>query len=121
MDISHGKDLDKIAICSHADCRAVTHISCLAEFFLASAQDLLPTTGCCPSCARQTRWAEVIKGARLRHNISTKGESGSLIEDEFADLEHDGLSSDPTDTMTDSGISSTSEKSGIRSPRKATK
>lgn len=70
----------------------------MAKHFLLPDQDLLlPTHGNCPSCGTVLAWGDLVKGAHFRHLLRTTG-GVEEDEDEFADLEMDGQSSNSDTT-----------------------
>ncbi|KAG8529778.1 uncharacterized protein KY384_005259 [Bacidia gigantensis] len=55
--------------CPHESCRAVTHISCLSSKFLqdeGSGGSVIPISGHCPACERETSWVSLVKEMTLR-------------------------------------------------------
>lgn len=80
------------------------------QFLIHLPDELLPTSGTCPSCSMPLKWGELIKGAHFRHQLKTKGVVEDDNEDEFAELELDGQgSSTETMTITDSESSLSSD------------
>lgn len=82
-------DPNSVLRCIHVQCRAVSHITCLAGQFLAQRKtndaelQLIPVDGCCPSCGKEVLWGDLI---RLRNGCYQNLIEGELNEE---DKEHD--------------------------------
>lgn len=65
-------DQDIIVVCPICDCHAISHITCLsAEFSKGQEQnsvdnDIVPTSGNCPSCRQLVQWPVLMKELTLR-------------------------------------------------------
>lgn len=60
---------DSIIVCSHGDCRSISHMTCLAGIFLEQGNDssrMIPTQGSCPECHTRLQWADLVKEMTLR-------------------------------------------------------
>lgn len=105
-----------VALCPTSSCHAVSHISCLADNFLAHehSKGLIPRGGYCSSCNEWTLWGDIIKGAdRRKYGPSTGEDSDEMSEDDPESEAAAGL----VDNIT---ISSTPKTQiGKVSPRKA--
>lgn len=56
-------------ICPEQDCRASSHLNCLAQHFLGEElgeRSVLPTSGRCPRCRSTLRWIDLVKELSLR-------------------------------------------------------
>ena len=120
-----------VLICPEQECRASSHLNCLAEHFLQEETDkslVLPISGECPHCQSRLRWIDLVKELSLRlcgeaevarlmkkpktrtRKVSRRDENvfpavdESLIED-INHLDHDQSSSDD-----DSSTRTTSEE-----------
>lgn len=74
-----------VALCPTSSCHAVSHISCLADNFLAHehSKGLIPRGGYCSSCNEWTLWGDIIKGAdRRKYGPSTGEDSDEMSEDD---------------------------------------
>ncbi|MCJ1321784.1 Slx4p interacting protein [Xylographa vitiligo] len=106
-------------VCSHDECRAASHIACLASTFLhQEAQgNLLPVHGSCPSCKSQLQWTRLVTELSLRirgskeivqlekrsrkrkakkPNVKTALEFSSMVEDDTDD-DKDGIDQQDAD------------------------
>jgi len=79
----------KVALCPSGNCKAISHLSCLAADFLSSdpsqSSELLPRGGNCKSCKSYVLWGDVIRGCYRRH------QGGKAPELEESDGEEDGV------------------------------
>jgi structure-specific endonuclease subunit SLX1 len=67
IDVSSDKSL--VLVCPVETCRAVSHMACVSQKFLAeesNADALIPIQGTCPSCHTSLRWSDLIKELSLR-------------------------------------------------------
>lgn len=86
-------------MCPSGDCKAVSHLSCLATDFLSSdssqSSGLLPRGGNCKSCRSCVLWGNVIRGCYRRHQ---GGKAPQLEEsDREDDIEAEAQSDDSTE------------------------
>lgn len=87
--LQHKEDPNSVLRCIHVQCRAVSHITCLAGQFLAQRKtndaelQLIPVDGCCPSCGKEVLWGDLI---RLRNGCYQNLIEGELTEE---NKEHD--------------------------------
>jgi len=92
----------KVALCPSGDCRAVSHLSCLAADFLSSdslqSSGLLPRGGNCKSCGSYVLWGDVIRGCYRRHQ---GGKAPQLEESDHEEgsFEVEAQSDDPTEDL----------------------
>lgn len=68
---SKGMDVSTtmILVCPNQDCNATSHLSCLAQGFLQSDEEvgtLVPRNGSCPSCSSSLRWIELVRDLSMR-------------------------------------------------------
>lgn len=90
-----------VSLCPFGDCKAVSHLSCLATDFLSSdhpqSSGLLPRGGNCRSCRSYVLWGDVIRGCYRRH------QGGKVLQLEESDREEgtveDGAQADPTEDL----------------------
>ena len=79
----------KVALCPSGNCKAISHLSCLATDFLSSdssqPSELLPRGGNCKSCESYVLWGDVIRGCYRRH------QGGKAPELEESDGEEEGV------------------------------
>ena len=79
----------KVALCPSGNCKAISHLSCLATDFISSdslrSSELLPRGGSCKSCKTYVLWGDVIRGCYRRH------QGGKAPELEESDSEEDGV------------------------------
>ena len=105
-----------VLVCSLAICKAVFHMTCLAQSFLDKEPQenaVLPTSGKCPQCKSELQWVNLVKEMSLRVRgeadvaklmkkpkrpkaKAVKGNKG-LLADAAAD---EGLEEDDSDTNT---------------------
>lgn len=99
---SHQQEPLRVALCPSGDCKAVSHLSCLATDFLSSdhsqSSGLLPRGGNCRSCRSYVLWGDVIRGCYRRH------QGGKAPQLEESDSEEDVVeagaqSDDPTEDL----------------------
>ena len=93
---SHGSTV----VCPHAFCEHISHVTCLADFFLwqeAANKDnrhdrhalefigtqVLPVDGWCPSCGEYTQWIDIVKPLtyRLRVKVPQKKKKEKAAEE----------------------------------------
>ena len=92
----------KVALCPSGNCKAISHLSCLATDFLSSdssqSSELLPRGGNCKSCGSYVLWGDIIRGCYRRH------QGGKVPELEESDAEEGGVEADvqSDDPMEDS-------------------
>ncbi|MCJ1465782.1 Slx4p interacting protein [Pseudocyphellaria aurata] len=58
-----------LLVCSLTTCRAVFHMTCLAQSFLDQEHQknaLIPTSGRCPQCSSELQWVDLVKEMSLR-------------------------------------------------------
>lgn len=58
-----------VLVCPEQECRASSHLSCLAQRFLHESEEessILPTSGRCPHCRSRLRWIDLVKELSLR-------------------------------------------------------
>lgn len=58
-----------VLICPEQECRAASHLNCLAQHFLreeAGESLVLPISGRCPRCQSMLRWIDLVKELSLR-------------------------------------------------------
>ena len=50
-------------VCPKPDCRTASHTSCLAREFIREEgeENLIPSTGYCPSCRSELQWVDLVK------------------------------------------------------------
>ena len=55
-------------VCSRPDCRAASHMACLARRFLEEEHEaaVLPKIGMCPNCKSVVHWVDMVKELSLR-------------------------------------------------------
>ena len=55
-------------VCPQPDCRATSHMACLARRFLDEEHEaaVLPKTGICPNCKSVVHWVDMVKELSLR-------------------------------------------------------
>ena len=55
-------------VCPKPDCRTASHTSCLAREFIREegGENLIPSTGYCPSCRSELQWVDLVKELSLR-------------------------------------------------------
>lgn len=98
----HQQEPLKVSLCPSGDCKAVSHLSCLATDFLSSdhpqSSGLLPRGGNCRSCRSYLLWGDVIRGCYRRHQ---GGKASQLEEsDREQGASEDGTwSDDPTEDL----------------------
>jgi len=89
-----------VALCPSGDCKAVSHLTCLATDFLRSdssqSSGFLPRGGNCRSCKSYLLWGDVIRGCYRRH------QGGKVPQLEESDREEDSVEAeaqndDPTE------------------------
>ncbi|KAF8516045.1 hypothetical protein JB92DRAFT_2716263, partial [Gautieria morchelliformis] len=77
----HNADALSLALCPTSGCIAYSHLSCLADAFLApsrgpSVPSLIPRGGTCKSCDNYVLWGDIIRGCFRRRT----GDHGTIIE-----------------------------------------
>ena len=86
---SHLQEPLRVALCPSGDCKAVSHLSCLATDFLSSdssgSSELLPRGGNCKSCQSYVLWGDVIRGCYRRR------QGGKAPQLEESDREEDSV------------------------------
>ena len=57
-----------VLVCPKSDCRMASHMSCLARKFLQEegGENLIPSTGHCPSCYSKLQWVNLVRELSLR-------------------------------------------------------
>lgn len=59
-----------VLVCPQENCRAVSHMACLAQHFLCDtehqSESVLPTSGKCPLCKSELQWIDLVKEMSLR-------------------------------------------------------
>lgn len=91
----------KIALCPSGDCKAVSHLSCLAADFLSpnsQSVGLLPRGGTCKWCRSYVLWGDVVRGCYRRH----QGGKTPQVEEsdrEEGDTEAEARSDDPKEDL----------------------
>ena len=76
-----GDQRQTILVCSLATCRAVFHMTCLAQSFLVKEQEeniVLPTSGNCPQCKSELQWVDLVTEMTLR--VRGEAEVASLTK-----------------------------------------
>ena len=55
-------------LCPGQNCNAVSHMACLAKYFIAGtgAESVIPLSGSCPSCQAKFQWISFVKELSLR-------------------------------------------------------
>ncbi|KAI8330590.1 hypothetical protein BC941DRAFT_167948 [Chlamydoabsidia padenii] len=74
------KALDRFVCCSGnytTTCTMISHLTCLANVFLADTPYLIPIEHSCPDCSTRLVWGDLILDLRLRIHHTTKKDSGS--------------------------------------------
>ena len=64
-----------VLICAKAECRAVTHMTCLSKRFIDEEgvpDDVVPISGSCPHCEATLQWIDVVKEMSLRMRGETE-------------------------------------------------
>ena len=64
-----GQERQTALVCPGARCRTASHMSCLADKFLAEKgprDSIVPASGHCPACGAETRWIDLVRGMSLR-------------------------------------------------------
>lgn len=88
------KDPNSVLKCIHVQCRAESHIICLASHFLGQNKTdevelpLIPVDGCCPSCSKEVLWGDLIRlknGCYQNLIESEVGEEGDNKNDDSDD------------------------------------
>lgn len=49
------------AFCTHEKCTFISCLKCLYRNFTIESGEIVPKTGCCPSCNKQLEWASIVK------------------------------------------------------------
>ncbi|XP_064620620.1 structure-specific endonuclease subunit slx1-like [Lineus longissimus] len=58
----HVKNEDEALMkCLHRHCNMLSHMKCLAKYFLRESDHLLPVEGDCPKCKKSLVWGELIR------------------------------------------------------------
>lgn len=73
-----GQERRTALVCPNVCCRTASHMSCLAERFLAengTHDSIVPASGHCPACGAETRWIDLVREMSLR----AKGEKEVAI------------------------------------------
>lgn len=52
---------NELLYCLVPNCKAVTHIQCLAQRFLGSSDHIIPIDGQCPACGVHVLWGDLIR------------------------------------------------------------
>lgn len=58
-----------VLVCPEQECRAASHLNCLAQRFLHEGEEkssMLPTSGKCPRCRSRLKWIDLVKELSLR-------------------------------------------------------
>lgn len=76
-------------VCPHDGCSAVAHLGCMSKRFLrreTPRATIVPSSGTCPRCKRQTQWIDLVKDLSLRlrgqHVVTTLLKKRRTKEDE---------------------------------------
>ncbi|KAH8434588.1 structure-specific endonuclease subunit SLX1 [Aspergillus melleus] len=62
-------DAEMVVVCPEAECYCTSHLMCLSNQFLDSANDtarLVPTSGSCPACHKTVHWSLMMQELGLR-------------------------------------------------------
>ncbi|PLB51899.1 hypothetical protein P170DRAFT_471824 [Aspergillus steynii IBT 23096] len=68
-ELSVVPDTEMVVVCSETKCDCVTHLTCLSNQFLDSANDpdlLVPRSGPCPACYKTVQWPLMMQELTLR-------------------------------------------------------
>lgn len=80
-DENIGNDTALVLVCPEKECRAASHLNCLAQRFLheeGERSTILPTSGRCPHCDSTLKWIKLVKELSLR--LSGEAQIAKLLK-----------------------------------------
>ena len=116
----------QVLICPTENCKAISHVMCLAKHFLhqeQNARSILPTHGRCPGCGTLTTWDSMVKELSLRllgqdriENLfkpaRSKKPAGGAVDASVAEEPEEGDQETDVDDLDDDWIFQTYETDG---------